>query len=232
MGSQTDSGHWNNAYHVMYAFSVGNKNYLFAHNIATLYWFVQELLPGGKMGSETDQGHWATRYAAQFPFNVGDTQYIYGQDVGNPWARHHKIPSQGELAAGLALNVMMAPLMFPLILGAGPPTVHEPTRRWFIQKVLPGGKMGDEIDSGKWIGIYTTQFPFAINGKQYFYGQDLGVGKWIIQGLDANGKIGNELQNGKWNDAREVQVPFVVGGKQYFYGRDLSSRAWYIQQIN
>ncbi|KAF5585161.1 hypothetical protein FPCIR_8429 [Fusarium pseudocircinatum] len=77
MGSQTDSGHWNNADHVMYAFSVGNKDYLFAHNITTFYWFIQELLPDGKMGGETQQDHWATRYGAQLPFTIGDTQYIH-----------------------------------------------------------------------------------------------------------------------------------------------------------
>jgi hypothetical protein len=84
MGAQTDSGHWNNSYHILYSFSIGNQNYLFGHNLDTKYWFIQELLPGGKMGSETDQGHWSNPYTAQFPFTIGGTQYIYGQDVRIP----------------------------------------------------------------------------------------------------------------------------------------------------
>lgn len=238
MGAQTDSGHWDNAYHVLYSFSVGNQHYFFGHNLDTKYWFIQELLPGGEMGSETDQGHWATRYAVQFPFNIGGTQYIYGQDVGNPYEGGRSSPggifsgieALGKSIGGVLEKVSWDPLQTAANLST-PAHPSQPTRRWFIQKVLPGGKLGDETDSGHWIGTYHVQFPYAIDGKQYFYGQDLSAKKWIIQCLNDGGKMGSELQNGTWNDAWQVQVPFAVGGKQYFYGQDMSSRGWFIQHL-
>ncbi|KAK2765264.1 hypothetical protein CKAH01_15703 [Colletotrichum kahawae] len=246
MGAQTDSGHWNNAYHVLYPLSIGNQQYFFGHNLETNYWFIQELLPGGKMGSETDQGHWATRYAAQFPFTIGGTQYIYGQDVGNPYVGGSSSTDEGSSQGGILGDIGTGAKVVGDVLGKSLipwsswliaadlsklAYAPQPIRRWFIQKVLPGGKLGDETDSGHWIGTYQMQFPYVIDGKQYFYGQDLGTKKWIIQRLNDGGKMGSELQNGYWDDVRQVQVSFAVGGKQYFYGQDLSSRDWFIQHL-
>jgi hypothetical protein len=171
------------------------------------------------MGSETDNGHWAVPYAAQFPFKIGDTQYIYGQDVGNPFT-----PLIERVEEDIVDDIAT-------VLGVTWTGNPKATRRWFIQKVLPGGKVGDETDSGTWIGTYQVQFPYTIHGKQYFYAQDLRVKKWFIQGIDNNGKMGSEMENGTWDLSRPVEVPFALGGKQYFYGQDLSSRKWVIQQL-
>jgi hypothetical protein len=44
-----------------------------------------------------------------------------------------------------------------------------------MQELLPGGKMGSETDQGHWSNPYAAQFPFAIGGTQYIYGQDVRI---------------------------------------------------------
>jgi hypothetical protein len=98
---------------------------------------------------------------------------MYGQDVGHPFSR-----SEADIdlvAEDLRTSLYGAVLdVADLVLQTKP---SQPTRRWFIQKVVPDGKVGDETDSGTWIETYQVQVPYTIDGKQYFYGQDLGAKK-------------------------------------------------------
>lgn len=50
MGVETANGSWSNAYLVQLPFSIGGRQFFYGQNQATRYWFIQELLPGGKMG--------------------------------------------------------------------------------------------------------------------------------------------------------------------------------------
>jgi len=81
MGSETANGTWNNAYAVQFPFTIGDRTFLYGQNQATAYWFIQELLPYGKMGSETDNGHWSKAYHIQFPFSIGGEVFYYGLNV-------------------------------------------------------------------------------------------------------------------------------------------------------
>lgn len=83
---------------------------------------------------------------------------------------------------------------------------------WFIQELLPNGKMGAETDFGSWRSYYEAQFPFSIIGRQFFYGQNIvdGQNNWFIQELLPNGKMGAETDSGHWENGYRVQFPFKI----------------------
>lgn len=189
MGLETDNGHWSNPYEVQFPFVIDGEQYFFGHNTHSNYWFIQKILPGGKMGSESDNGHWKNPYKVQFPFKINNTQYFLGQNTSSKY--------------------------------------------WFIQELLPGGKMGSETESGYWNNAYQVQFPFVINSQQYFYGQNLSSNYWFIAKLLPGGKIGEETDNGHWNNPYDAQFAFpnLVYGHLYFYGQNLSTNYWFVQEL-
>lgn len=63
MGAQTANGSWARSYPAQFTFSIGGKEFLYGQCQSDQYWFIQELLPGGKMGSVTDSGTWDYSYA-------------------------------------------------------------------------------------------------------------------------------------------------------------------------
>ena len=195
---ETASGYWNNLYEVQYPISVGDKQYFFGqhqtNNNKPKYWFIQELLPGGKMGEQTDSGYWRNFYKSQFSFTVENRAFIYGQS-----------------------------------LEAAKDGFH-----WFIQEVLPGGKMSPkETSHGVWSNPFEVQFPYNINGKQYFYGQNLKRNYWFIQSINDNGTMGKELRHGFWTLPYSIQLPFQIEKAQFFYGSNLGYRLyWFIQRLH
>lgn len=103
--------------------------------------------------------------------------------------------------------------------------------------VIPSMPRQNSIDSNKfahdttWYNPYEVQFPFTIDGKQYFYAQNTKSMDWFIRELFASGAIGDETDSGHWNNVYRVQFPFSVGGKQYFYAQNTDTRYWFIQEI-
>ena len=65
------------------------------------------------------------------------------------------------------------------------PQQSKTSGQWFIQELIPNGLIGAQITFGHWNSTYDAQFPFSINGNQYFYGQNLAPnGIWFIQQLN------------------------------------------------
>ncbi len=59
------------------------REYIFAQKISNLtgsgtvdlgYWFIQKLLPGGKIGEETDKNQWDEGYEVCVPFQIDESQ--------------------------------------------------------------------------------------------------------------------------------------------------------------
>ena len=81
VGATTADGKWDNPYGVHFHFNIAGKNFTYGQNLRNYDWFIQELLPGGKLGMETASGIWKNPYAVQFPFQIGGRQFFFGQNL-------------------------------------------------------------------------------------------------------------------------------------------------------
>ncbi|CAH2904550.1 MAG: hypothetical protein PCALPYG08_7418, partial [uncultured Paraburkholderia sp.] len=94
-------------------------------------------------------------------------------------------------------------------------------------------QIGEETANGRWNNAYGVQFSFSIDGRVFFYGQNLSTNYWFIQELLPGGKMGNETANGRWNNAYGVQFPYPkpVYGCVFFYGQNTDTKYWFVQQL-
>lgn len=81
MGPETDNGHWLSLYQVQFPYSIAGQQYFYGQDMEARKWFIELLLPGGKMGKELQNGTWAGAYQVQFPFALGGQQYFHGQSL-------------------------------------------------------------------------------------------------------------------------------------------------------
>ncbi len=236
MGPETDHGSWSNPYAAQFPFAGGGRQFFYGQNEKNRYWFIQELLPGGKMGAETANGTWKFFYKVQFSFTVGGRVFFYGQNMKEKnWFIQELLPD-GKMGAETDHGTwkFSYEAQFPFTVGGRVffygQNLNE--KNWFIQELLPGGKMGAETDHGTWKFAYKVQFPFAAGGRVFFYGQNLNEKNWFIQELLSGGKMGAETDHGSWDNAYGVQFPYSINGNLYFYGQSLSSKYWFIQRLN
>jgi hypothetical protein len=68
-------------------------------------------------------------------------------------------------------------------------------KKWIIQRLNDGGKMGREMQNGSWDNARQVQIPFAVGGMQYFYGQDMISRKWYIQNLNQGYMSRREIES-------------------------------------
>ena len=241
MGSETDTGYWNNPYKVQFPFVINGKQYFYGQNTYSYYWFIQELLPGGKMGCETDNGHWNNPYEVQFPFKVNGQQYFYGHNTSSNYWFIQELPPEGKMGGetdnGHWNNAYK--VQFPFVINSQQYFYGQnlSSNYWFIQKLLLGGRMGEETDNGYWNNPYGAQFifPKSIYGHLYFYGQNLSTNYWFVQELVLNTcgncTMGDEVANGRWQYPYKVQLPFTLGDVAYWYGSNTSGNNWFIQEL-
>ncbi|KAJ3538080.1 hypothetical protein NM208_g6065 [Fusarium decemcellulare] len=104
-------------------------------------------------------------------------------------------------------------------------------REYFTQEILPGGKMGSQIEWGTWFRAWKIQFSYNIDNRTFWYGHDQSTMKWFIQELLAGGKLGKETQTDVWDMAYDVQVPFAIGKKQFMFSHNEAKNYWFIQEL-
>lgn len=244
MGIETDQGSWNLNYREQFPFSVGNKTFFYAQDISDntfngFYWFIRELLPNGKMGEITDQRYWNKRYAGYFSFSIGERTFFYGQNLDDyNWFIQELLPDgkMGEETDHGYWNEFYF-VQFPFFVDGrtffyGQSLTLADGFNWFIQELLPNGKMGQETDQGTWRQCYAAQFSFYLNGEPFFYGQDIVWKNWFVQKLLPNGKMGVETDCGSWYKGYLTQFPFSINERQFFYGQSENYYYnWFIQEI-
>ncbi|GAA3276833.1 hypothetical protein [Streptomyces lavendulae] len=198
IGAETEKGQWRNGYSMLFPFWVGGKQYFFGHSQITYSFFIHELLPGGKMGpKDTVTGNMKKAYDVLFPFQVGKNVYFYAHDVKSKgWLIQELLPGGtiGKQTSsgtwGQSYEVQF-PIRLPFDMDDDQYFYgHDvDSKRWFIQKLLPGGKMGSgEAASGTWDQPYSVQFPFELDGRQYIFSHSPKTSRrWCIRELvDAN----------------------------------------------
>ena len=104
-------------------------------------------------------------------------------------------------------------------------------RSWFIQELLPGGKIAPKTDWGTWKFFYAVQFAFTVGNSVFFYGQNMDAKNWFVQELLPGGKMGAETDSGTWKFSYAVQFAFTVGNRVFFYGQNMDAKNWFIQEL-
>lgn len=215
------------------------QNVLVPNDLNRRKWSIKELLADGNVGAETDSGSWTEAYDVSFPFEIDGKQFIYAQNLNDRSWIIQELLLGGKMgtqtAKGSWLNVYES--VFPFSIDGRHffygKNVH--SGHWFIQELLAGGKMGAETDHGDTSvheGTYEATFAFAIDGRHYFYRQNLkNDHEWFIQELLADGKMGKETDHGHWIKSYDVVFPFTIDGKHFFYGQSLYNHNWFIQEL-
>lgn len=239
LGEQTSNGSWTDAYDVTFPFSIEDKHFIYAQNLNDKSWFLRELLSGGKMGDETAKGSWQIVYESVFPYSINGRHFFYGKSVhGGHWFLQELLPG-GKMGTETAngdtsVHEGTYEATFPFSIGGKQFYYRQNLKNnheWFIQELLPDGKMGKQTANGQWKKSYSVVFPFSIDEKQYFYGQSLYDRNWFIQELLPGGKMGKETAKGDYEITYEYAFPFSFNDTQFFYGQNINSRNWFIQKL-
>jgi hypothetical protein len=237
MGGQTDSGHWKNSYAVQFPFvTIDERQFFFGHNLNNDYWFIQELLPGGRMGKETDHGSWRNPYEVMFPFTIQGRTFCFGHSLETRrWFIQELLPG-GKLAGSETSNGTWQYAYDVLIPYGVENRLFFFSRRVdsfkvFIQEILPDGQLGDVTDSGGWSNACSAAFPFKAGAHTYLFAHDTGQRRSQILPLLPGGKMGSVTDDQTWHGTYAALFPYNIGGDQYCYGQDLNSRYWFLQEL-
>ncbi|HEX4363329.1 MAG TPA: M12 family metallopeptidase [Solirubrobacteraceae bacterium] len=91
--------------------------------------------------------------------------------------------------------------------------------------------MGEVTESGTWQNPYAVQFPFAIDGRVFYFGQNQTQKNWFIQELLPGGTLGAQTDSGTWENAYGVQFPFTIDGRVFYFGQNQTQKSWFIQEL-
>jgi len=218
LGFETDSGHWEFYYETLSAWRAGPDGRTFIYGASPThdgrtYWFIQEILPGGKLGSETDNGHWSRWYETGFVIpGDGDPAMLFGQlkSDGYWWLNH--ITPDGKMGDEVSNgHWKFYETMTSFVVGGESYLFGQKESGWWFIQDLPGGTMGGETDSGSWEFYYDTAAPFSVNGKTFLFLQKKSTGYWNIMEVLPGGKMGSQVGNdGHWHHYYNFVFPMVV----------------------
>lgn len=192
-----------------------------------------------EMGRHRSRGTWDSFYGSQFPFSINGRQFFYRHEQkGLRWFIQELLPGGligAETDSGTWQQYFRA--SFPFFINGrhfflAQIEAGNNHNSWFIRELLPGGKMGRETDSGSWNNFYSNMFPFSINGRHFFYGQNGKPGDlfWFVNELTVDGKVGADMGSGYWKFYYPTHVPFSIGGKQFYYGQS-DNKYWFISEL-
>ncbi|MDX7987392.1 hypothetical protein FE392_08615 [Xenorhabdus sp. 12] len=95
-----------------------------------------------------------------------------------------------------------------------------------VNKLLPGGKQGDDISEGQqWDHFYDLLLPFKLGKQQYVFGlknnilnasQVVPESYWMIAKLSDHG-FRNVTSSGYWDSPYDVGFTYVIDNKQFIY---------------
>lgn len=193
LGAQVDSGTWGHYYDVAVPMWTDYNTYIYMNTKDITWkgvdsqhmWAISKFGPDGEYNGDSDSGFWENFYPSTTAFEVGGEWYIFGlrepskcvasvdKDCGVWFIQH--VDSSGKMGSGTDsgtwVNFYKTISSFKdaqgntylFGLNGDPDTTKNDTHHWFIQQVLPGGKMGNQTDSGQWNDYYNPVIPFPLD---------------------------------------------------------------------
>ncbi|MGD8778563.1 MAG: hypothetical protein PVH88_06325 [Ignavibacteria bacterium] len=233
IGPETDSdgksGLWNNRYDKLVSFEVGDRTFIFGQesfNKGNHRWFVQEILPGGKLADkECDSGHWDYFYGSVTPVYLkGKTcLFLHTKSDHNYWMiKHVKLHDDGTVTLHLTEDGHWEHYWQVLSsYRADDHTYIFGHRRrydwehvtyrgpWFIQRAHDDCKLGDESDSGEFKRYFATMNIFYVPAYKKFYLVGHNTDKFFfIQHVTFSGEMGTETYHENFSRYYEYFLPF------------------------
>jgi len=239
VGSITDYQEWNSNYETFVGFHVGTRGYIFGQDSHDNKWFIQEIMPDGKLAeNESNHGTWHNYYKTCVPVYMNGNTFLFFQtkESDHYWfmTRVDENSNMTDVDDGY-WGDFWVPVVFYQMDGKGY-LVGEcedgnGDAAWFIQVVNPDGTLGPETDRGLWGNFYIALAAFTSNGHTYLYGgadnAENDARNVFIQEVTADGKMGAEMSHFTSDYEYASVIPFTIhdqpGGFRYTIGWDLSA---------
>ncbi len=179
IGAITDNGIWNNTYELQFPYHLDGQHYLYGASISgSDRWFIQPLLPGGKLGkNETDHGNQKTKYLipTQIPIYLHNnpTQLFRYDDYDGITRAQDFLPG-GKLSSEQYQSPYAGPrfqaIFFanlpdtPAMIGLG----DYPEYACAIYPFTDKGGLGEQVGEGK-VGAFDKALYYTIQDRHYVY---------------------------------------------------------------
>ncbi|MDC9593270.1 Ig-like domain-containing protein [Xenorhabdus sp. IM139775] len=202
-----DSGYWDSAYDVGFAYAIGSSQFIYLHSKdkdkdknERYPCIIRKILPNGKMGDITDEFTLDSFYEATFFFSMEEQTYLYVHTSIDRSAYTYKLNGDGRMGELVSSNTwshFYCP-QFTYSIGKKYYFTGQSlyNNLWFISYIYSGGlpeAADEQINS--WDTGYQYQVPFSIDGHQYFIRQDQSKNHWYITELLNNAKMGNDTDS-------------------------------------
>ncbi|KAF4944157.1 hypothetical protein FGADI_12870 [Fusarium gaditjirri] len=236
MGSEIKNSTWQNPYAVQFPFSIGQRRFLYGHNIEKEEWYISEFKNDGSI-SKLKGGTWNNAYRVSIPFTVcGGRVFFYAQNTGsNYWFIQELLPN-GDMGRETDENHWDDTYESVCTFMVEDQTYlygqNRSSKYWFIQQLLVGGKMGRETSNGFATRAFDVKFPFSANFTQYLYRYCIKDNVWEIRELESGGKLSAKCSIGSLDETYDVQFRYSVGNNHYLYGQSSTSRNWFIRRFD
>ncbi|UTW61665.1 hypothetical protein KFE98_16875 [bacterium SCSIO 12741] len=190
IGAITDHGIWNNTYELQFPFHIDGQHYLYGASITgSDRWFIQPLLPGGKMGKdETDHGNQKTKYLIplQIPIYLhNNPTQLFRYDDYDGVTRAQDFLPDGKLDPDQYQSPTFG-LRFQQIFFANLPDVQamiglggQPDYGCFIYPFTAEGGIGEPIGEGQ-VGPFDKALYYTIQGRHFVYLFSKDAVEWAV----------------------------------------------------
>lgn len=105
------------------------------------------------------------------------------------------------------------------------------TSYFFVQRLLPTGVPGPEVQNGHWQLFYDIVFPLYFTDAVYLFGLSFTEQYWFIQQINDDGTLGAETSSGQWS--ARAACPCYSGGQCCIFSQnDDDSLRWFVTEVN
>ncbi|MBD2785899.1 hypothetical protein ID858_13660 [Xenorhabdus sp. DI] len=200
-----DSGYWDRAYDVGFAYAAGGNQFIYLHSKdkdknERYPCIIRKILPNGKMGNITDERDLNGFYEATFVFSMAGQAYFYGQTRVNFDFVTYELNEYGNLGkltkAGNWADYYDS--QFPYSIEG---VYYYAGQRfddnlWFVSDIYKGGlPQRAIIHSATWDNSYQYQIPFSVDDHQYYFRQDQSKNHWYITELLSGPNMGRNTDS-------------------------------------
>ncbi|MDX7987297.1 hypothetical protein FE392_08125 [Xenorhabdus sp. 12] len=200
-----DSGYWNSAYDVGFAYAIDGSQFIYLHSkdrdeYGKCPYVIRKILSNGRMGAIIEQNSWDNFYEATFFFSMEGQAYFYGQTRVNLAFFAYELDKDGKVGAQTESGSWADyyDSQFPYVIDgvyyyAGQ---RFDDKLWFVSDIYKGGLPQRQIiHSACWNNIYQYQVPFFVGGEQYYFRQDQTKNHWRITELLSGPNMGNDTDS-------------------------------------
>ncbi|MBD2812609.1 hypothetical protein ID853_17430 [Xenorhabdus sp. Vera] len=243
-------GNLDKYYDVMFSFVMEGRTFILGHDAQTR-WCIFEMDEDGKLSSAVSSGTLDDFYPSLLSYQIDGKVYIFGQSKKtNKWFIREiildavAILDKKDIRSG-EWNTFY-PSMFTYSIDDSTYLFAQTDKYshggyyWFIQRLLPGGKLDSAVRDGNgknWGEFYQVLFPITFKDKVYIFGHTRATGHgghyWFIQELLPDGTLDSKVLDGNdknWKNFWKT-LPFTLNGRGFIYGQNSDDNRCFTQEV-